>query len=191
MAEPRVIADYLTALSAQLPGPVVDELADGLDQTRQRYLGRGLQPEVAAEAAVAEFGEPQVIVAAFTRLSPARRAARMLLLTGPLVGGSWGMALITSRAWSWPVPIAGRILLGLVLVSTIGLLISAAFGTKYRSVCNAGTAGCLSMTALDTTMLLLVALACPAIIWPVMLAAGASTARLAFTARHLRPVLSG
>ena len=67
MAESSVIADYLTALSAQLPGPIVEELADGLDQTRQRYLDQGLQPEPAAEAALAEFGEAQVIVAAFAR----------------------------------------------------------------------------------------------------------------------------
>lgn len=36
MAEAGVITDYLTALSAQLPAPVMEELADGLDQTCQR-----------------------------------------------------------------------------------------------------------------------------------------------------------
>ncbi len=79
MPHTSLITDYLTALSAQLPAPIVEELADGLDQTHQHYLRQGLGPDAAADAAVAEFGEPQVIVAAFTRLSPARRAARRLL----------------------------------------------------------------------------------------------------------------
>ena len=38
MPGPSLISDYLTALSAQLPASVVEELADGLGQTRQHYL---------------------------------------------------------------------------------------------------------------------------------------------------------
>jgi len=71
MAGPGMITDYLAALSAQLAAPVVEELADGLDQTAQRYLDQGLAPEAAAAAAIAEFGTPEVILASFTRLSPA------------------------------------------------------------------------------------------------------------------------
>ena len=56
MSEPRLITDYLAVLSAQLPAPIVEELADGLGQTHQRYLGQGLAPDAAAKAAVAEFG---------------------------------------------------------------------------------------------------------------------------------------
>lgn len=87
---------------------------------------------LAAEAAVAEFGEPQVIVAEFARVNPARRAARRLLAAGPAVGGCWAAALITSRAWAWPVPLAGRIVPGLVLITVVGLLAAAGFGTSYR-----------------------------------------------------------
>ena len=83
MAGPSLIRDYLTELSAQLPAPVVEELADGPGQTYQRYLDKGLDAQAAASAALAEFGAPHVIVAAFTRLSPARLAARRLLATGP------------------------------------------------------------------------------------------------------------
>ena len=90
----RLIGDYLTDLSAQLPAPIVAELADGLDQTHQRHLGQGLSTDAAATAAVAEFGEPHVLIAAFTFASPARGAARRLLATGPLVGACWGTALI-------------------------------------------------------------------------------------------------
>ena len=178
-------------LDAQLPAPIVEELADGLDQTRQHYLTQGLDPGTAAAAAVAEFGEPGVIVAAFTRLSPARRAARRLLATGPVAGACRGTALITSRAWTWPVPAAARLLFGVALITVIGLLAVAAFGRRYRPVGRAGAAGCVGITALDTALLVTVMLAIPAVAWPLMPAVAASAARLTLTARALRPVLAG
>jgi hypothetical protein len=191
MADSGVIEDYLTVLSAQLPAPIVEELAGGLDETRQRYLDHGLGADAATDAAVAEFGPPEVILADFTRQSPARFAARKILATGPVVGGCWGIALITSRAWTWPVPALGRLVLGVTLIAVIALLAAAAFGKKYRSVGWAGAAGCVGITAIDCAMLLIVAVAIPTVIWPVVLAATASAGRLTFTARTLRPVLVG
>ncbi|HEX3923315.1 MAG TPA: permease prefix domain 1-containing protein [Streptosporangiaceae bacterium] len=191
MPEPSLISTYLAALSAQLPAPVVEELAGGLDETRQRYLDQGLDPDAAASAALAEFGDPDVIIAAFTRLSPARRTARRLLAAGPVVGGCWGLVLAGGRAWTWPVPVAGSVLFGAALLSVIGLLAAAAFGRKYRSVRRAGAAGCLGMSTVDAAMLFAVTLTMPTLIWPVILAAGASAARLTFIARTLRPVLTG
>ena len=82
MPEPRLISSYLAVLAAQLPAPIVEELADGLTETHRSYLRQGLAPDLAAESAVAEFGEPQVIVAGFARVNPARRAARRLLGIG-------------------------------------------------------------------------------------------------------------
>ena len=97
MPQPRVIGDYLAVLAAQLPAPIVEELADGLADTYQSYLRQGMAPGPAGESAVAEFGDPHVIVAEFARVSPARRGARRLLLTGPVVGGCWAAVLITGR----------------------------------------------------------------------------------------------
>jgi len=191
MARPGMITDYLAALSAQLPAPVVEELADGLDQTARRHLDQGLAPEAAAAAAIAEFGSPEVILASFTRLSPARHAAHRLLATGPVVGGCWAAALITGRAWSWPVPVTARFLFGVTLVSIVGLLAAAAFGTRYRSIRRAGTAGCAGIAMLDTAMVLTAATAVPSASWPVILAVAASATRLTFTARTLRPVIKG
>lgn len=191
MPGPSLISDYLTALSAQLPASVVEELTDGLGQTRQHYLNQGLDLDAATGAALAEFGPPPVIVAAFTRVSPARRTARRLLASGPVVGACWATALLTSRAWTWPIPTAGRVLFGLVLISIIGLLAIAAFGSKYRSVGRAGAAGCVGITVFDAAMLITVMLALPAVIGPMTLALAASAARLIFTARALRPVLTG
>jgi len=191
MAPSRLIGDYLAELSAQLPAPVVAELADGLDQTRRRDLDQGLGADAAATAAVAEFGDPRVVLAAFTRASPARRAARRLLATGPVVGACWGAALILNRAWTWPVlPVGARILIGAALITVIGLLAAAAFGRRYRPAVRAGAAGCLGITALDATMLAVIVLAAPAVIWPIIVAMTASAARITFTAHSLRSVLS-
>ena len=153
MSEPRLISDYVAVLAAQLPAPIVEELADGLAETYQSYLRQDLAPDLAAGSAVAEFGDPDVIVSAFARVNPARRGARRLLLTGPVVGGCWATVLITSRAWAWPVPLAARIVLGLALLTVIGLLAAAALGTRYRLAARAGIAGCLGVTMLDTIMI--------------------------------------
>jgi hypothetical protein len=191
MPQASLITDYLSVLSAQLPAALVEELADGLDETHQHYLTQGLIPDAAASAAVAEFGEPQVIVAAFTRLSPARHAARRLLATGPLVGGCWAAALITGRAWTWPVPATVLLLIGVALITVIGLLAAAAFGRRYLSARRAGAVACVGITVLDGVMLTTAVLAIPVLVWPVILAAAASIARLTFTARALRAVLTG
>lgn len=191
MAEPGLIRDYLAALSAELPAPVVVELAGGLEQTHRHYLGQGLDPDAAARAAVAEFGEPPVVVAAFTSTSPARRAARKLLAIGPVVGACWGAALVINRAWAWPVPVGARVLLGAALITVIGLLAAAAFGRHYRSATRAAAAGCAGIAVLDATVAIAVALAVPAVIWPVILAAAASAVRISFATRGLRSVLTG
>ncbi len=186
MAESSVIEGYLAVLSAQLPAPIVEELADGLDMTCQRYLDHGLEPSAAADAALAEFGDPHVILAEFTRLNPARRAARTLLASGPVVGGCWGIALITGRAWSWPIPAVVGLLLGIALLAVIGTLTAATFGQRYRSVSRAGAAGCAGIAAVDAAMLVAVPLVIPAMSLPVVLAMAASVARITIAARSLR-----
>ncbi len=190
MAGPSLISDYLAALSTELPALVVAELADGLEQTHRHYLGHGLDPDAAAQAAVAEFGEPQVVVAAFTGASPARRAARRLLVIGPVVGACWGVALVINRAWAWPVPAGVRVLLGTALITVIGLLAAAAFGRRYRSATRAAAAGCAGIAMLDATIAIAVTLAVPPVIWPVIVAAAASAVRITFATRSLCSVLA-
>jgi hypothetical protein len=190
MSEPRLISDYLAVLAAQLPASIVEELADGLAETYQSYLRQDLAPDLAAGSAVAEFGDPRVIVSAFARVNPARRGARRLLLTGPVVGGCWATVLITSRAWAWPVPLAARIVLGLALLTVIGLLAAAALGTRYRLADRAGIAGCLGVTMFDTIMITGVMLAIPSMTWVTTGAMAASTARIALSVQTLRPILT-
>lgn len=190
MSEPRLIRDYLAVLAAQLPAPIVEELAGGLAETYRSYLRQGLVPDLAAESAVAEFGDPHVIVSAFARVNPARRGARRLLLTGPVVGGCWATVLITSRAWAWPVPLAARIVLGLALLTVVGLLAAAALGTRYLPAARSGIAGCLGITALDSIMITWVMLDIPSMTWVTIGALAASTARIALSMQTLRPILA-
>src|SRR6266581_1035512 len=117
-----LIGDYVTALSAQLPAAVVEELAGGLEETYLHYLRQGLDPDTAARAAIAEFGDPVVVIAAFARVSPARLAARRLLGAGPAVGACWAAALAAGRAWTWPVPVFIPVVAGVALLAVIGLL---------------------------------------------------------------------
>jgi len=190
MPEPRLIRSYLAVLAAQLPTPIVEELADGLTETHRSYLRQGLAPDRAAESAVAEFGEPRAIVAEFARVNPARRAARRLLGIGPAVGACWAVALITSRAGSWPVPLLARILIGLALVTVIGLLAAAALSTRYRLAARARVAGCIGIATLDAVLITGAALADASLTWVMVGAMVASTARIAFAARSLVPALA-
>ena len=190
MSEPRLISNYLEVLAAQLPAPIVEELADGLTETHRSYLQQGLSPDLAAESAVAEFGEPQAIVAEFARANPARRAARRLLGIGPVVGACWAVALITDRAGSWPFPLAARILAGAALITIIALLAAAALTTRYRLAARAGIAGCIGVAALDAALIAGVTLASAPVTWVMVGAMMASTARIAFAARSLAPALT-
>ena len=149
---------------------------------------QGLAPERAAQRAVAEFGEPHVILADFNRANPARRAARRLLRIGPGVAACWAAALIASHAWTWPLPLPARVLPGLAVITVIALLAVAAFGTRYRLAALAGIAGCVGTVVLDTLMIIGVALAVPSMTWVVAGAMTASAGRIAVSSRSLRPV---
>jgi hypothetical protein len=189
MPGPGLIEDYRAALSAQLPASIVDELADGLAETYRNYLDRGLAPDAAARAAVAEFGEPALVAGAFTRASPARRTARRLLVTGPVVGACWGAVLVAGRAWTWPVPVAARVLAGMTLAGAAAMLVAAALLPKYRPARRAAMAACAGFAAVDVAAVAAAAVLARHVPWPVLLAVPASASRAAFTARAMRSVL--
>src|SRR5262245_43849056 len=108
---------YLTALSAQLPGParyrdgIIAELRAGLADATDAYQAAGLPPGEATQAAVREFGEPGEIAAAFRpelAARQSRRTALTLLASGPIVGVLWASAALTSHLgihlappWQW------------------------------------------------------------------------------------------
>ncbi len=191
MSGPGLIDGYLAELSADLPARIVEELADGLDETCRRYLGRGLAQDAAARAAVAEFGEPRVIMAAFTDASRGRRTARRLLAVGPGVGTYWAIVLITARAWQWPVPMVARVLFGVLLIAVIGFLVAAALGRHYRPVCRAAATGCVGTAIVDAAVTGAVLLTAPALAWPVAVAVALSAGRSTFALRNFHHALTG
>ena len=191
MSGPGLIDGYLAELSADLPGRIVEELADGLDETYRRYLGRGLAQDAAARAAIAEFGEPRVVMAAFTDASRGRRTARRLLAVGPGVGTCWAIVLIAARAWQWPVPMVARVLVGVMLIAVIGILAAAALGRHYRPVCRAAAAGCVGTAIVDAAVTGTVLITAPALAWPVAVAVALSAGRSTFALRNFHHALTG
>ena len=191
MSEPSLIEGYLTELSADLPGRIVEELADGLEETYRRHLGRGLAQDAAARAAVTEFGEPRVVMAAFTDASRGRRTARRLLAAGPGVGMCWAIVLTAARAWQWPVPMVARALFGAMLIAVIGLLAAAALGRRYRPVCRAAAAGCVGTAIVDAAVTGTVLITAPALAWPIAVAVALSAGRSTFALRNFHHALTG
>jgi len=185
MASHQLIENYLAELCGRLPADAVDELADGLDETWRRHLGDGLAPADAARAAIAEFGTPNQVTAAFVRLSPGRRIAMLLLGSGPLVGACWGASLVTAHAWTWPVPIAGVTLYALALLAVVGTLVAAATSRHGYRRTRLAAAGGLGLVALDAIMIAAVLTSAPVPMWPMAAAILASLARIAATLRAL------
>jgi hypothetical protein len=190
MAEHRLIAAYRDDLLARLPAHLADEVSDGLADAHEKYVGQGLNPDQAASAAIAEFGNADVVAEAFRHICPAAMAARILIVTGPVVGGCWAVALIADRAWDWPIPVAVRLLVGVILAGSVLLLVSSALARRYQAVRRAGLAGCLGLAALDVCVITTVALVAPGLQWLLVVAASASAVRLTFLARRLRRLVS-
>jgi hypothetical protein len=190
MAGDDLIAAYLADLSGRLPADAVDELADGLTETYRRHLSTGAEPASAARAAIREFGEPEIVLAAFVAQSPGRRAARALLCAGPTVGLCWAAALLAGRAWTWPVPSVLRLALGAVLLTVVGTLVVAATARRsYHRTRLAALAG-LCLMVLDVAVLAAVALVAVPLVWPMALAVPASATRLVLTARAMPRLLA-
>ena len=77
-----LITSYLTGLRRSLPAPVADEAADGLIETYEQHLATGAGDQLAARAALADFGDLAMVVGEYTRQAPGRRAGRPPALDG-------------------------------------------------------------------------------------------------------------
>jgi hypothetical protein len=106
----RIVAAWLAELDMQLPAgrrarkEILLEIADGLSCAIEEHTEQGQSAEAAARAAVAEFGDPCTVAAAFARQLGATAAHRLgagLILTGPLVGLTWAAAYATAGL-DWP-----------------------------------------------------------------------------------------
>jgi hypothetical protein len=189
MAGHQLIDDYLAELARRLPADDVDELADGLEEAFQQYRQRGLPVTSAAAAATAEFGDPELITRAFVRQAPGRRAALGLLASGPVFAALWGASLISAQAWTWRVPLGATAVFGATLLVVAATLVVVALSPTYRRTRLAGPA-CGLLVLLDGAMLATVALAAPALSWPMVLAIPASVVRIGFAARTVPRILA-
>lgn len=175
-----LISEYVAGLRRGLPAAIADEAADGLLEAYEQRLACGAGDEEAARAALAEFGEPSLVIAEFARQAPGRRASRLLLATGPVAGACWATALILGRAWAWPVPGAARLAFGSVLILAItALAVAAASQRSYRRTRLTAFAAPV-LLALDATAITAVMLAGPAMTWALAIAVAASLTRMSF-----------
>lgn len=153
---------------------VVTEIGDGLLETVASYREQGLPEQEAVSAAIAEFGEPQRIAAAFQPelcARQVRRSAVTLMGSGPVVGIAWlaGVAVTTlpparhhlSGPW-WALPLVGvaivigipGLIVAIVATGRLGLRLTFPPRLPTNAVSIASVA---AMTA-DATMLTIVGL---------------------------------
>ena len=196
MAEPSLIDKsslidkYCAVLRDELPAALAEEVGDGLAEAYEACLRHGMAPADAARAAVAEFGSPELVAAEFRRISPARRTAATLLVTGPMVGACWAALLISGQGWDWPVPFVARVLVGGLLLASIAGLITAARTKRYRTIRRSGISACLGLATVDTVMIIAAILVSPGPAWLAMAAIAVSAVRITGVARSLRPMLA-
>jgi hypothetical protein len=185
-----LIGAYRQELLARLPADAAEEVAGGLEDAYQQYLRTGLSQEQAATAALAEFGDVGLVLDAFRRANPVWRLARALIVTGPVVGGFWAVALIASRAWDWSIPVSARLAVGPLVAVSVVLLMTALLTRHYHALRRAGIAGCLGVATLDAAVITTAMVLVPAGRWLFGVAACLSAARLTYVARAMPRVLA-
>jgi hypothetical protein len=214
------VTDYLAAVAAQLPGPpsaraaVTDELRDGLMEALETHHARGCSPQEATAAAIAEFGDPDTVAAAFgpeLGAVQARRVAVGLLVTGPLVGLTWIAAVVVNALPPWRHQLTGPWLalplVGLALAvagPALGLTVAATgrLGRRLGRVVDRATlpptaaaVAALAAVVADLTLLGIItghALTSPgSSMWaPVIVAASASLTRVTLAGGAARRCLA-
>ena len=180
-----LIDSYVAGLHRRLPPGIAEETAGGLIETYEHHLAAGAGEGEAAHAALAEFGDLATVVGEFTRQAPGRRAARLLLATGPIAGSAWAAALILGRASTWPVPAAARLGFGAALLVAAAFLVAAATSRHSYQRTRLAAAACPVLLVLDVTAVAAAMLAAPALTSALALAVAISLSRIAFTARTL------
>lgn len=185
-----LISTYLADLGRRLPPGIVDEIADGLAEACERHLTRGLSEQDAARAAVAEFGDAGQLAAEFVRHAAGRRAARLMLASGPVIGACWGAALLVTRAWTWSVPAIDRLAFGSALLLAIAALACAATSQHSFRRTRLAAPGGIGLIILDMTMITAALFAAPAFTWVMAVAITASLTRAGLAARLVPPIVA-
>ena len=176
----RLIDGYLDEIANDLVAPaaaraaVIREISDGLLEAVADHRDRGLPEAAAARAAIAEFGAPRNIAAAFQRelgARQARRSAITLMTSGPIVGLAWLIGVVVSSLpparhhlsgpW-WALPLVGvaivvgipGLMVTIVATGRIGLRLALPPDLPAKAMSVASAAA----MATDATMLTIAAL---------------------------------
>jgi len=176
-----LIDSYVAGLHRWLPPGIAAETAGGVIETYEYHLAAGAGEGEAAHAALAEFGDLATVVGEFTRQAPGRRAARLLLATGPVAGSAWAAALILGRASTWPVPAAARLGFGAVLLLAVLALLAAATSRHSYQRTRLAAAASPVILALDATAVAAALTTAPALTMALRIAVAVSLGRIAFT----------
>ncbi|GAA4585683.1 hypothetical protein GCM10023194_29080 [Planotetraspora phitsanulokensis] len=191
MAGHELIERHLQMLAERLPSSVVEELADGLTTSYEDQLERLGDRDSAARAALADFGDADTIATAFIRLSPGRGTAIRLLAIGPLVGLTWGAALVTGHTWAWSIPLSARLAFGLALSTAVLMLVVAVRERRhYQAVRLAALGGAGSVVILDSSILGTVAALLPPPSVLLLIALVASLVRILLVVRAAPALIS-
>jgi hypothetical protein len=187
-----LITAQLARFAARLTPDLADEVADGLRATFKHHLAEAGDPNVAAAAAIAEFGDADTLVRTFETQAPGRRTATVLLVTGPLVGACWAAALITGHAWTWPIPTTAKVGFAVTLLTTMATLMALARGRiRYRRLNRGAAIAAGAVLALDAGLILTAIELTPTSSDLLLLAALASAARLALAGSRIPILLRG
>ncbi|TCN35598.1 hypothetical protein EV644_115162 [Kribbella orskensis] len=184
MADRDLIHSYLSELARRLPAEAVEELADGLEETFQHQLRRGNSPTEAARVAIAEFGRPAQVTAAFAHQSSGRRTAIALLATAPMFACLWATTLITAHAWNWQIAPGAAVAFGATLLTVAATLGIVARSNNPKTARLTGPAS-ITLILLDLGILATLATAAPAVTWAMALAVPASLLRVVLAGRNL------
>ncbi|MFD1930883.1 hypothetical protein ACFSKW_05265 [Nonomuraea mangrovi] len=191
MAGHELIDTQLGLLAARLPPQVVEELADGLHEAYEARLAIHNDPDQAARAALADFGDADTITASFMAQSPWRRAATVLLLTGPLMAAAWATTLLSVHAWAWSLPIAVKVGYGAALLAVVAVLIAVVREKRaYRRTRTLLIGSATTLIVLDMLALTALSLLAAGPGWPMLLAIPASVIRILAIMRSLPGVLT-
>ena len=207
----RILGDYRATLLAGLAGSkrgraaIGAEIVDGLLEATQAHQARGLSGWAAAEAAVAEFGDPRALarlLVAEQAGTVAHRVGLGLVLSGPLVGAVWLTAWTSRSGLGWAEQLGALLSRYPLLVMALGLGVPAAVLAAIagagpltrrlalaprRAAALAMLAACAALVG-DTTLLTGVAVThAPAAgwSWPLIAAVAVSLTRLSAAATAL------
>lgn len=182
---------------------VMAEICDGLLEAVAGYRERGLPEEEAVNAAIAEFGEPRRIVAAFQPelcARQVRRSALTLMTSGPVVGIAWLAGAVVasmppaphhlSGPW-WALPLVGVAIVvgipGLVVAITATGRTGLRLTFPPRLPAKAVSIASVAAVTADATMLTIVGVSLSmtsgSLVFPLVPAVVASLVRMCLATR--------